>query len=161
MDLDPNLIMDMLQDPEALRRMFSPNPNEPSNGPPASPAPHTRPDSDRLDQTTTYRIELSLYATFDDWETRHIDQMDELKSIVWSVLTGDPDYQGGVQPLITYVGMRMERKPERAPEHRSIVRQTSAEPGAARARDDDRDDQIDRSRDGEAGQAGGESGQPE
>ena len=101
---DPRSIMDVLQDPQALRDLFSQHAGQPPPAVPDIDIPLAHPLP-----SIECKVEIRLEVAFDPWQIGGVPY-EELKGIVWSVLTNDPNYVGGIRPRLTFVAMQMEQK---------------------------------------------------
>lgn len=103
---DRDAVIDLLTNPDALRKMFDPNDPEP---PPAREMVIDIPEAHPL-PSVECNVEIRLTASFDPWQISGVPYA-ELQNIVWALLTDSANYGGGIRPVLTFVNMTMERKP--------------------------------------------------
>ena len=125
--IDPNdpAVIDMIRNPTWIQDTFQAAVNPPPEPPPL-------PIPEGSGRTITLRVELALYAALDEWELRRIKSLQELMELIWAELT--QQNQSGIRPVLTYVGMNVEKKPDAAAEGEArptISGGPSAESGGA------------------------------
>lgn len=103
---DQDAIIDIIKNPDVLRKMFDPNAEEP---PPRQEITIDIPEAHPL-PSVECNVEIRLTASFDPWQISGVPYA-ELQNIVWALLTDSANYAGGIRPVLTFVNMTMERKP--------------------------------------------------